>query len=113
MLPALLFNQTAVADELLRCSYTLLSATLQMPYTRAIIALLQGAESVSAYVTHGVFPNHSWKRFTADSSNGDPKPAFKYFWITDSCPSTVAAVQNQSPFDVISLAEPIAAALQI
>ena len=82
-------------------------------HVMAIIALMQGAESVSAYVTHGVFPNHSWKRFTADSSNGDPKPAFKYFWITDSCPSTVAAVQNQSPFDVISLAEPIAAALQI
>ena len=75
---------------------------------------LQGALAVSAYVTHGVFPNESWKRFTASSSsNGSGETDFKHFWITDSCPKTVQAVANQAPFEVISLAEPIAAALQI
>ena len=75
---------------------------------------LQGAVAVSAYVTHGVFPKDSWKRFTAsNSSNGSGEPDFKHFWITDSCPRTVQAVENQAPFQVLSLAEPIAAALQI
>ena len=78
------------------------------------MTFLQGALAVSAYVTHGVFPKDSWKRFTASSSgNGSGATDFKHFWITDSCPKTVQAVANQAPFEVISLAEPIAAALQI
>jgi hypothetical protein len=38
---------------------------------------------------------------------------FRYFWLTDSCPQTVQAIENHKPFEVLSLAEPIAAALQI
>ena len=30
----------------------------------------QGAAHVSAYVTHGVFPNESWRRFEGEGSNG-------------------------------------------
>lgn len=71
---------------------------------------VQGAEHVSAYVTHGVFPNQSWKKFV--QANGS-STGFKHFWITDSCPGTAAAVQDKDPFHVISLAAPIAAALQI
>ncbi len=71
---------------------------------------LQGAEAVSAYVTHGVFPNESWRRFTKCNGTAD---AFKYFWMTDSCPRTVQAVQGQAPYEIISLAQPIMAALQI
>jgi hypothetical protein len=37
----------------------------------------------------------------------------RYFWITDSCPRTVKAVTDLAPFEVLSLAQPIAAALQI
>ncbi|KAK9902149.1 hypothetical protein WJX75_006001 [Coccomyxa subellipsoidea] len=70
----------------------------------------QGAEAVSAYVTHGVFPKESWRRFTKANGTAD---AFKYFWITDSCPRTVQAIQGQAPYEVISLAGPIMAALQI
>lgn len=80
----------------------------------------QGAAHVSAYVTHGVFPNDSWERFQSESDlaveNGAPtksKGTFKYFWISDSCPDTVCAVTDRAPFEVLSLAEPIAAALQI
>lgn len=36
-----------------------------------------GACAVSAYATHGVFPQHSWIRF--------PTASFKHVWITDSC----------------------------
>ncbi|XP_021811700.1 ribose-phosphate pyrophosphokinase 4 isoform X2 [Prunus avium] len=69
-----------------------------------------GAAKVSAYVTHGVFPKHSWERFT--HKDGSEK-AFAYFWITDSCPLTVKAVGNKAPFEVLSLAGSIADALQI
>ncbi|MFP4030357.1 MAG: ribose-phosphate diphosphokinase [Desulfococcaceae bacterium] len=54
-----------------------------------------GAERVSAYVTHGVFPENSWEKFLdAD---------FYRFWLTDSCPKTVAAVAEKGPFEVLSL----------
>lgn len=38
---------------------------------------------------------------------------FRYFWLTDSCPQTVNAVQERKPFEVLTLAGPIAEALQI
>ena len=66
--------------------------------------------AVSAYVTHGVFPRASYTRFI--QASGTPN-AFSHFWMTDSCPRTVAAVEGQAPFEIISLSEPIAAALQI
>lgn len=37
----------------------------------------------------------------------------RFFWITDSCPATVTSVTDRAPFEVLSLAQPIAAALQI
>ena len=72
----------------------------------------QGAAHVSAYVTHGVFPNESWKRFQPEGEGGAME-GFRYFWITDSCPNTVVRVTDLEPFEVLSLAEPIAAALQV
>lgn len=38
---------------------------------------------------------------------------FRYFWMCDSCPTTVRDIQGKAPFEVLSLAGPIAAALQI
>ncbi|CAN6452902.1 unnamed protein product [Victoria cruziana] len=70
-----------------------------------------GAAKVSAYVTHGVFPKRSWERFV-HKDESSPK-TFAYFWITDSCPLTVKAVENMAPFEVLSLADSIAGALQI
>ncbi|WP_291318642.1 ribose-phosphate diphosphokinase [Desulfonatronospira sp.] len=55
-----------------------------------------GAKSVSAYVTHGVFPRKSWKRFLDQG--------FERFWITDSCPETARQVEGTGPFEVLSLA---------
>ena len=62
-------------------------------------------------MTHGVFPNATWKRFKADQGEG-AKDGFRYFWITDSCLSATE-VKGQAPFEVLSLAKPIADALQI
>ncbi|KAJ4843792.1 ribose phosphate diphosphokinase subunit prs3 [Turnera subulata] len=71
-----------------------------------------GAAKISAYVTHGIFPNRSWERFQFDNG-GHPGSGLTYFWITDSCPLTVKDVTNKRPFEVLSLAGPISAALQI
>lgn len=70
-----------------------------------------GAAKVSAYVTHAVFPKRSFERFT-HKDDGSEK-AFTYFWITDSCPQTVKAIENKAPFEVLSLAGSISDALQI
>jgi len=70
-----------------------------------------GAMKVSAYVTHGVFPNASWKRFTASSGAGGQ--GFYKFWLTDSCPGTAENVSGVAPFEILSLARPIAEALQV
>eukprot|EP00898_Chlorokybus_atmophyticus_P007270 jgi/Chlat1/7544/Chrsp62S07034 len=69
-----------------------------------------GAAEVSAYATHGVFPNQSWRRFARGNKEG---VSFKRFWMTDSCPIIAREVAGQEPFEVISLASAIAAALQI
>ncbi|MFQ6663402.1 hypothetical protein Gotur_030948 [Gossypium turneri] len=75
------------------------------------VLFARGAAKVSAYVTHGVFPKRSWERFT--QKNNRSEKGFAYFWITDSCPQTVKAVENTAPFEVLSLAGSIADALQI
>ncbi|MFW5730987.1 MAG: ribose-phosphate diphosphokinase [Desulfonatronovibrionaceae bacterium] len=59
-----------------------------------------GAARVSAYVTHGVFPEDSWKRFTAQD--------FEHFFITDSCPLSAARVQEHRPFEILSLHQDMA-----
>lgn len=71
-----------------------------------------GAAKISAYVTHGIFPNRSWQRFDHDNG-GSAENGFTYFWMTDSCPLTVKEVKNRLPFEVLSLASSIAASLQI
>ena len=55
-----------------------------------------GALSVSAYVTHGVFPEDSWQRFTANM--------FNRVWITDSCQTTVEIADSLDHFQILSLA---------
>ncbi|XP_064652556.1 uncharacterized protein LOC135503122 isoform X2 [Lineus longissimus] len=62
--------------------------------------LAQGAKAVSAFVTHPVFPEDSWKSFTED----DPK--FENFWITDSLPHAYEIAKNK-PFKLLSLCDVI------
>ena len=59
----------------------------------------QGAASVSAYVTHGVFPNATYERFSPQG-DGSSADGFKYFWITDSCANTAHALRDRPPFEV-------------
>lgn len=60
-----------------------------------------GATTASCFVTHGVFPNQSWKRFVGTAEKPTP---FHKVWITDTVPNSAAAVEGQEPFEVLSIA---------
>lgn len=61
-----------------------------------------GAKCVSAYVTHAVFPNDSWRHFV------DTKDVcFQNFWITDSIPHA-NEIAKHPPFQMLSLGPVIA-----
>lgn len=97
-------RHVVIVDDLVQSGGTLIEC-------QKVLAT-HGAAKVSAYVTHGVFPKRSWERFTHGNSAGSEKP-FAYFWITDSCPLTVKAIEGKAPFEVLSLAGSIADALHI
>ncbi|GKV22964.1 hypothetical protein SLEP1_g32764 [Rubroshorea leprosula] len=97
-------RHVVIVDDLVQSGGTLIEC-------QKVLAA-NGAAKVSAYVTHGIFPNRSWQRFEHDNG-GHPANGLTNFWITDSCPLTVKDVINKAPFEVLSLASSIAAALQI
>ncbi|KAG1359031.1 putative Ribose-phosphate pyrophosphokinase 4 [Cocos nucifera] len=97
-------QHVVIVDDLVQSGGTLIEC-------QKVLAA-HGAAKVSAYVTHGVFPNRSWERFLQNGSERSAK-GFAYFWITDSCPLTVKTIANRAPFEVLSLAGSIADALQI
>ncbi|KAG8055597.1 hypothetical protein GUJ93_ZPchr0001g32594 [Zizania palustris] len=97
-------RHVVIVDDLVQSGGTLIEC-------QKVLAV-HGAAKVSAYVTHGIFPNKSWEKFQPDNGDG-PEHGLSHFWITDSCPLTVNAVKDRRPFEILSLAGPIASALQI
>ena len=95
-------RHVVIVDDLVQSGSTLIEC-------QKLLARL-GAAKVSAYATHGVFPNSSWKRFTSAGAGGQ---GFSHFWITDSCPQTVEALDGAEPFEILSLAATIAEALEV
>eukprot|EP00250_Pteridium_aquilinum_P033910 c6627_g1_i2 orf=65-1345(+) len=95
-------QHVVIVDDLVQSGGTLIECQK--------VLLAHGAAKVSAYATHGVFPNRSWEKFLCKE---DGQQGFAYFWITDSCPLTVKEVIGRAPFEVLSLAGSIAAALHI
>ncbi len=81
-------KHVVIVDDLVQTGGTLIACQ------SALTA--RGAQAVSCYVTHGVFPQESWRKFIGSG--------FENFWITDSCPKTAQAVKGQKPFTVLSLA---------
>eukprot|EP00899_Mesostigma_viride_P027438 jgi/Mesvir1/787/Mv17385-RA.1 len=96
-------RHVVIVDDLVQSGGTLLQC--------ANVLHARGAVKVSAYATHGVFPQESWKRFTQPAA--DTGKGFTHFWISDSCSQTVAAIRGVKPFEILSLSASIAAALQI
>ena len=59
-----------------------------------------GAKSVSAFVTHAVFPNDSWKRF----NTGGDRACFDKFWVTNSIPTVTEKLPvDDGIFEVLDL----------
>mmetsp|Transcript_45284 Transcript_45284/g.117257 ORF Transcript_45284/g.117257 Transcript_45284/m.117257 type:complete len:331 (-) Transcript_45284:221-1213(-) len=78
-----------IVDDLVQSGGTLLKCA------EALKA--RNAAKASCFVTHGVFPQESWKKFMV----GD---LIHKFWLTDTIPTTASAVNGQGPFEVLSLA---------
>ncbi|KAK9934615.1 hypothetical protein M0R45_021752 [Rubus argutus] len=97
-------RHVVIVDDLVQSGGTLIEC-------QKVLAA-HGAAKISAYVTHGIFPNRSWERFGSDKG-GNPENGLTYFWITDSCPTTVRDVMHNPPFEVLSLAGSIATTLQM
>lgn len=66
---------------------------------------VRGAAKISLYVTHAVFPEESWKKFTECD-----EVEFTNFWITDSIPSALE-LNGKGPFKVITISDVIADSL--
>nr|QBK89984.1 MAG: phosphoribosyl transferase domain protein [Pithovirus LCPAC101] len=63
----------------------------------------QGARAVSAYVTHAIFPNQSWKKFI-HKDDDKPNNDFKHFIVSNTYP-TVNEFKGKAPFEVLSFAD--------
>lgn len=63
----------------------------------------KGAAKVSAFVTHCVFPQESWKRFT----DAPDEEKFDHFYVTDSCSVPCQEIMGKKPFHIIPLASSI------
>jgi phosphoribosylpyrophosphate synthetase len=85
-------RRIAIVDDLVQTGGTL--------YETGKVLKEAGATSVSAFTTHGVFPNESWRRF----NKGGDRACFDKFWVTNSIPT----VTDQLPvedgiFEVLDL----------
>ncbi|KAK3264563.1 hypothetical protein CYMTET_26705, partial [Cymbomonas tetramitiformis] len=94
-----------IVDDLVQSGGTLIEC-------QKVLAAV-GARHVSAYVTHGVFPNRSFERFIPEKQRGGAASGFKHFWMTDSCPQTVREVRDRAPFEILSLDASIGACLEL
>ena len=65
-----------------------------------------GATAISIFVTHPVFPQQSWRKFTA----GQSPVEFAHIWVTDSLPQA-RELADHPPFTVLSLCDILADSL--
>lgn len=60
-----------------------------------------GAKSVSAFVSHGIFPRNAHKRF----AKGGDRAIFDNFWVTNSNPVGIKDIPAGDCFEVLDIAE--------
>lgn len=61
--------------------------------------LKMGAEAVSGFITHAVFPDDAWKKFVGDG--------WHTVYLTDSIPEITKQLEGRTPFQIISIAPEI------
>lgn len=88
-------NKTVViVDDLVQTGGTL--------YECGKVLLEAGAKSVSAFVSHAVFPKDSWVRF----NKGGDRACFETFWVTNSIPTVTGHLPvKDGVFEVLDLME--------
>uniref|UniRef100_A0A7S1VHF7 Phosphoribosyltransferase domain-containing protein n=1 Tax=Grammatophora oceanica TaxID=210454 RepID=A0A7S1VHF7_9STRA len=83
-----------IVDDLVQTGGTL--------YECGKVLLEAGATSVSAFVSHAVFPKESWKRF----NKGGDRACFDKFWCTNSIPTITDTLPvDDGVFEVLDLME--------
>jgi len=63
----------------------------------------KGAAKVSAFVTHVVFPQESWRKFLP----GGVGDGFENFYTTNTCPRMANIINKQGPFKVLSIGDDV------
>ncbi len=58
-----------------------------------------GTLQVSAFVTHIIFPQESWKKFLREND----KRGFTKFYSTDSCPEVAEVIKDKEPFSILKI----------
>lgn len=82
-----------IVDDLVQSGSTLIECAQ---------ALLQhGADDISAFVGHGIFPNESWTKFL---HTNNPTVYFNTFYVTNTYPNTQILI-DKTPFKVLSIAK--------
>ena len=84
----------AIVDDLVQTGGTL--------YETGKVLKEAGAVTVNAFVTHGVFPNESWRRF----NRGGDRACFDKFWVTNSIPTVTSKLPVEDGiFEVLDLTD--------
>lgn len=90
-------KHVVIVDDLVQSGSTLIECARELK--------AKGAAKCSAYVTHAIFPNESWRKFCEDERY---QGLFEYFWCTDSNPSVSDQLHDRPPFQVLSSAPMLA-----
>jgi len=85
-----------IVDDLVQSGSTLIECGKEL--------LRAGAACVSAYVTHAIFPQESYKKFLTAGLTPDTPQLFQYFFVTDSNPHVADKLRGQAPFEVLCIA---------
>eukprot|EP00638_Chattonella_subsalsa_P014050 CAMPEP_0117808084 /NCGR_PEP_ID=MMETSP0948-20121206/19760_1 /TAXON_ID=44440 /ORGANISM="Chattonella subsalsa, Strain CCMP2191" /LENGTH=339 /DNA_ID=CAMNT_0005643297 /DNA_START=218 /DNA_END=1237 /DNA_ORIENTATION=- len=84
-----------IVDDLVQTGGTL--------YECGVALKEKGANKVSAFVAHAVFPKESWARF----KTGGDRCCFDKFYVTNSIPTTTKCLPDDDVFVVIDIMEQI------
>jgi len=83
------YDNVLIVDDLVQSGGTLIECAKKLKEA--------GFKKVSAYVTHAVFPNQSWKRISPE--------LFEQFIVTNTNPSVTDVLTNIKPFVVLGIEE--------
>ena len=82
-----------IMDDLIQTGGTLFECAVSLKAA--------GAETVSGFIVHAVFPNGSWKRFMKGGDRG----VFERFWLSSSNPSVCDRIPSNDVFEVLDMAK--------